>query len=1324
MNQIGEASRIEVTIRSCRGDGLLNFSIEFEEEAAASVKINDVKELLCKPPHSLCREASSLVLVFNRSVLEDDAALVDVPLSRGTVITAVILISTSDHNRALAGTSQEHSYSKTHAGRRTYAGDLIFLTHPTLQAVYNFWQTVEQFYHNHVCGDGSMDYSLMPYGVTEIHVKYFAFIEHASFANRQSIMTEALKRDGNLSDSVQHLCLDMVNSMSAVGLLVAELQDDRGFCEDFERSEALRKFRRSRLSIFGLKNATWLNGAECIVHDFSSMYASTRDRVPVWLYWPPDAVKRNGGKKALLHFFENTSFVLNDLQHMFEHSPQEFASRLSDEIDRFKRCDSFVRVYLSFVDFSRIPNWHTPETLYHLQRELRSASRDYMKRTLHGWGSRFTYEYLEKCSKHKNVDLKTCWGCFLDCFLEMQLEVDRAITSLSDEEAGAHVQALLQAEDLVSSSDAHFLYKIGLDLDAIATSVSDVVAGHSNSNSYDWHALFTKYASDSERENFSKVQEVWAKIKGFFSSQIERKDSFVLGLKHRINNILELFLFLIFRDRKGALRTISTRDFFLGMNEQSGGIFLLHLFSVFSLKCFQEIGNPDMSSFFNGFTTIPTFRTSLFPNQLTVLTRLPVAIAVLLHRDVCAHLLSCNCLKDGIWFPCDWPPHIKNHLLSFRMFQNLHKNPNLRRLFGNHSLFFEFKPQVLVQSVDSIALIKFAYKLWSDDLTLSRPDRVVDRRCLQALEEDLRRERLGRALLVADTNAAELIASFFETGELEDVCRYIHIRNQCLEVVPVRIVGLLKDEFLNGAEGVSDLKINSNGRCRVHLRSPLHVVASCPNGIASVDSSKLEFLGRDVIQVAFFASISRSINVDGLKIFKLVTEKLPKFVSAVLHAHPDAHQDTPLRALLSEVGSLEEEKLKKNEMMKKTEPDFKKQFENDVPQIVDFLLGLVNNMPFISTIKHLIFEVPGSVGFWARLSNPLTRPEALDYFRIQVRVLTSFDILPVFFDAVIPFFDYMDARSSQKAPEGDKPSSASDLFGGYMKSNQNFSEALKPFINLDPNLTTDFFSSLQSIILGDNGLGAMFSLWTQMRHDYEQLKQSGMPEALARVASIDQAVVRDPAILSGLQNAGVSAHDPLGLSKHFRSEVDGNALVSNIPDNIELVTDQRIVIKSDFIPAFLAGAEGTIFKLYDSASEVYEVLIRKPASAVFHCRGERIRKIEKKNLKLLGKHLPKLDFSKDWMDEQDCLQLKNVDYWLTCPKSHPLHCAVPAIIDPRINFCSTCGNDLGNETRSFCECGCAYSVCAECYMRLQQPAPRVSPSSDDDAYVHVRFILR
>jgi hypothetical protein len=1340
VNQAGKSSRFAVMIRSCRGDGRLHCSLEFEEEAAPSVKINDLKELLCLPPHSLCREASSLVLVLNQSVLKDDAALVDMPLSRGTVITAVTVnpdYPTNRHNRARLGSSQECAISgeaHAHDLRSTHAGDLFLLVDPRLREAYSFWRTVEQFYHNHVPGDGCIDYSLVPSGVTELHFKFFAYTEHVMYAN-QHLMTEAMNRERDLSDHDKRFCSDFIQSVSTVGMLIMQLGTS-GYCEPLDHSQMFQQFRRTRLSIFGLKNATWLNGAEAVIHDVNS---TTQSKTALWLYWPPNAVKRNGGKKALLNLHENTGHVLNDLEHMFEHFPEEFAGLLSREINGCKRVDSLCRVYLALVDFSRVPNWHMPETLYRLQRDLRAATRDFTKRTLErmlrDWFSLFTQQQVERKVKEGNIRLNTHWGCFLDCFPEVQLEVSRAISCLSDYDADTHIQIMLQAEDLLPSSDT-LLNKFGLDLDLLAGSESMSAAGPSQAKAAGIYELSSKYMSDSERENFGKLLEFEAMIKSFVS---ERKDSFVLGLKSLINKLFEVFLFLIFRDRKEALRIISTRDFFFGVHEQSGGNFLLHLFSVFTWKCFQDIETPNLSISFSGFKSEALKVSSLRINQYIVLSRIPVAVAILLHRDVCAHHLSCNCLQDGIWFPCNWPHHIKSQLLSFRIFQNLEKCAPLRRLFGHHSLFLELKPQIFVKPIDSVALIKFAWKLWSDDLTVSKAHRVVGQPCLQALEEDLKRESLGRSILAADRNAAELIASFFEADELDDICRYIHIRRQCLDHVPVRIVGLQKDVYLNGAEGVSDLTININGRCRVQLQSPLHVVGSCPNGIASVDISKLEFLGQNVSEVAFFAAFnSMRQKIDFLKIFKFISEKLPKMVFAAVHSLADAKQDTHLKAFLSEakhdthlkaflseVGPLERRTAEDAHNSETQTAEHLK----DVSEIADFLLGLVNNLPFISTIKHLMCQVLGSVGFWVRLlSNPSSRREALDYLRIQVRVLTSFDIPPAFLDAINGFLDSANAtRSKKTSRESSEKSSQpsqdvkNDLFENFRKQTQELSETLQ----LDPNVVADIFTSIQSAIAGDNFVTALMPLWNQMRQPYEQFKQSGMPDALARVASFDQTIAQDPGILLGLQNCAVGSNerDSFGFTKFFPKEVDGNSLVSDIPDDLDLVTDQRIVIKSDYIPAFLAGAEGTILKRHDTASEVYEVLIKKPASAVFNCHGERVRKIGKKHLQMLGKHLPKLDFSKDWIDEQDRLQLKNVTYWMMCPKSHPLHCAVPTIIDHRINFCSTCGRALSDETRSFCESGCAYSVCVECQLLLQRPAPLISPapSSDDDAYVHVRF---
>ena len=51
---------IKVTIRSCKGNGRCLFFLE----APANVSIGDVKQLLCRPPHSMCSDASELVLVL------------------------------------------------------------------------------------------------------------------------------------------------------------------------------------------------------------------------------------------------------------------------------------------------------------------------------------------------------------------------------------------------------------------------------------------------------------------------------------------------------------------------------------------------------------------------------------------------------------------------------------------------------------------------------------------------------------------------------------------------------------------------------------------------------------------------------------------------------------------------------------------------------------------------------------------------------------------------------------------------------------------------------------------------------------------------------------------------------------------------------------------------------------------------------------------------------------------------------------------------------------------------------------------------------------
>jgi hypothetical protein len=50
----------KVTVRSSRGDGTCTFVVE----APASGTIAEVKQLLCRPPHSMCSDPSTLVLVL------------------------------------------------------------------------------------------------------------------------------------------------------------------------------------------------------------------------------------------------------------------------------------------------------------------------------------------------------------------------------------------------------------------------------------------------------------------------------------------------------------------------------------------------------------------------------------------------------------------------------------------------------------------------------------------------------------------------------------------------------------------------------------------------------------------------------------------------------------------------------------------------------------------------------------------------------------------------------------------------------------------------------------------------------------------------------------------------------------------------------------------------------------------------------------------------------------------------------------------------------------------------------------------------------------
>ena len=72
---------IKLTVRSSRGDCTRAFVVD----APASGTIADVKQLLCRPPHSMCSDASTLVLV-----LKGKGAAVARALQLGSLFNKII----------------------------------------------------------------------------------------------------------------------------------------------------------------------------------------------------------------------------------------------------------------------------------------------------------------------------------------------------------------------------------------------------------------------------------------------------------------------------------------------------------------------------------------------------------------------------------------------------------------------------------------------------------------------------------------------------------------------------------------------------------------------------------------------------------------------------------------------------------------------------------------------------------------------------------------------------------------------------------------------------------------------------------------------------------------------------------------------------------------------------------------------------------------------------------------------------------------------------------------------------------------------------------
>jgi len=1151
------------------------------------------------------------------------------------------------------------------------------------------WREVQQFYRSCVAGDGTFNASLLPSGTSEIDLKFFASFEH--------VFLPATKRQIDLNPSLE--IRGVMNCMQVVDFLVMTIA---------QNPSSISEFRCERCVISGLKNATWLNGAEGLPDD--KINDPSSPTAELWLYWPPDAVKRNGGKKAKI----SAANVIQDYEYVFERHPERIKSAVDQLVAAIKALDPICHILVSLIDFSRVPDWYRivtfcrlrETTLQHMETEaLRVLSLAEVQK-------RLSSAELQKCFekgvfKEPDLVMGIFFRCFMDCHPELQHELERAISLLSEFDADTCVNSLIRALNLVPVSDTHLIDKFE---DPILSDMKGSLL-----STLDLGRMTNKLSSMAVNQ-----------MKGYVNSFADEKFD-TSGVKKTMNRALELFLFLICQDRHEILRLFSTRQFLVGVFEASGGNYLQHLVAVFRWKCKQDFHGKDFALDWANFK--PAF------DDRSLLHALPRSIPVLIHRALRAHRSRCGCMGDSV-FPCDWPPYIKTYLLSFQFVQNLESHSRLRRILCHHDVFLELKPRAWDKPIESICLIKFAVKVCFNDLSLSHFDNAIDGPLLHAIEEDLKKEALGRAMLAVDADAASLIASFFQAEELDCIWRYTRIKWEETTSMPVRICGL-QTQWMNGAQGTSNLIPDANGRVLVRVLSPADVVASC-KGVAMLLPSKVEIQGMDM---------SATVFVQFYKIQTFVSAKWDSIIEGfckvlcVMVERQFGVGDARGGPLLQMIGS----------------------FLKDLPNIV----------PFYSTIKDFFSKAVPGFHFFFRLLNPLTRPQALHYLYTQLQVLVStvsttlLPAVPTILDLLAKHLD--SERAQQVIPNLQELSKHLDRLSGV----SSFEEFMGLAMNSSLGGLTDLFprpevpdlppgmGDWQSILkdafpehssfLSHFASDGVFSKFEQMKGKYEGMLQSGMSPSMAKMAFLDE-VVKDGGLLN-LMNAIkdmeqfeanvplpsflteiFDAHKglfngtfgPSDLSSRKPSDGPENC-ATDISDTCELAPEQRVRVKTDLpdhVPAFLAGAEGVVHKGPDASSQSYAVLVQKPAAAVLKCDDGCLHYIDKEHLMILGKHLPKINFATDWIDEEDCLQKKLVSYCNTCPKSHPLHFgAKPLDLDERINFCIICEDDLCSASRFTCGFGCAYSVCEQCHRLLQNPAVGSSKGSNNDefAYVHVRF---
>ena len=100
-------AKLQVEVRCASGSCCHFVALEFELSDAAKVKICDLKEILCSPPHNLCTHAARLALVTEGRVLDNDTALLNVPFPAPLCIITAVNITPSQC-RLAGATSATH----------------------------------------------------------------------------------------------------------------------------------------------------------------------------------------------------------------------------------------------------------------------------------------------------------------------------------------------------------------------------------------------------------------------------------------------------------------------------------------------------------------------------------------------------------------------------------------------------------------------------------------------------------------------------------------------------------------------------------------------------------------------------------------------------------------------------------------------------------------------------------------------------------------------------------------------------------------------------------------------------------------------------------------------------------------------------------------------------------------------------------------------------------------------------------------------------------------------------------------------------------------